>query len=128
MKTENAVLMRMARESLTGKWGLAIGTYLLYMFISCVLQIIPILGIIASLIISGPFALGLTYFTLSLSRNQDARLEQIFQGFNNFGTALGAGHVVLGSTAHRGDRIRWSGELGPGHGELVEWHRRRGVE
>jgi uncharacterized membrane protein len=90
MKTENVVLMQMARESLKGKWGLAIGTFLLYMLISVVLQMIPILGIIASLVITGPFALGLTYFTLSISRNQDAKLEQIFQGFNNFGTALGA--------------------------------------
>ena len=90
MKTENVVLMQMARESLKGKWGLAIGTLVVYFLIAVVLQIIPIVGPIASLIISGPFALGLAIFSLSISRNQDAKLEQIFQGFNNFGTALGA--------------------------------------
>lgn len=88
MKTENVVLMQMARESLKGKWGLAIGTFVVYMLIAVVLQIN--VGPIASLIISGPFALGLAIFSLSISRNQDAKLEQIFQGFNNFGTALGA--------------------------------------
>ena len=31
MKKENLVLMRMARESLKEKWGLAIGTYVVYM-------------------------------------------------------------------------------------------------
>ena len=90
MKNENVVLMQMARESLKGKWGLAIGTLVVYFLIAVVLQIIPIVGPIASLIISGPFAIGLAVFSLSISRNQDAKLEQIFRGFNNFGTALGA--------------------------------------
>lgn len=95
MKTENVVLMQMARKSLDGKWGLAIGTFVVYMVILVALQIIPIFGIIASLIITGPFVLGLVIFSLSISRNQDARLEQIFQGFNNFGTALGAYLLML---------------------------------
>lgn len=90
MKTENVVLMQMARESLKGKWGLAIGTFVVYLLITVTLQVIPIAGPIVSLIISGPFALGLAIFSLAISRNQEARLEQIFQGFNNFGTALGA--------------------------------------
>jgi uncharacterized membrane protein len=90
MKTENVVLMQMARESLKGKWGLAIGTFVVYMLVAAILQIIPIIGPIASLIISGPLALGLAIFSLSISRNQNAKLEQIFQGFSNFGTALGA--------------------------------------
>ena len=29
-------------------------------------------------------------FSLSLSRNENARLEQIFEGFRNYGTVLGA--------------------------------------
>jgi uncharacterized membrane protein len=90
MKTENVVLMQMAKESLNGKWGLAIGTLVVYILISVALQLIPFVGPIASLIISGPFALGLAYFSLSISRNQNPKLENIFQGFNNFGTALGA--------------------------------------
>jgi uncharacterized membrane protein len=89
MKTENVVLMKMALESLKGKWGLAIGTFVVYMLIICVPQIIPILGPIAILIITGPMVLGLTIFFLSISRNQEAKLEQIFEGFNNFGIALG---------------------------------------
>jgi uncharacterized membrane protein len=90
MKTENVVLMQMARESLKGKWGLAIGTFVVYSLIAVSIQRIPIVGVIASLLISGPFAIGLAFFSLSISRNQDAKLEQIFQGFKNFGTALGA--------------------------------------
>ena len=90
MKTENVVLMQMAKESLIGKWGLAIGTLVVYILISVALQLIPFVGPIASLIISGPFALGLANFSLSISRNQDPKLENIFKGFNNFGTALAA--------------------------------------
>jgi uncharacterized membrane protein len=34
--------------------------------------------------------LGAAMFSLSMSRGKEARLEQIFEGFNRFGTALGA--------------------------------------
>ena len=92
MKTENVVLMRMARESLKGNWGLAIGTFVVYMIIISAIQGIahhtPMVGLV-SLIIGGPFALGISIFSLALSRNTEARLEQIFQGFNDFGNTLG---------------------------------------
>jgi uncharacterized membrane protein len=90
METKNVVLMQMAKESLKGKWGLAIGTFVVYMLLATGPQIIPIAGSIGSLIILGPLTLGLAVFSLSISRNQDAKLEQIFQGFKNFGNALGA--------------------------------------
>ncbi len=90
MVKENKELMKQARESLSGKWGLAIGTFLFYMLIIGAVQIVPVAGPIASLIIAGPMALGIAIFTLTLARKQDARLEQIFEGFQNFGTALGA--------------------------------------
>jgi len=90
METENVVLMQMAKESLKDKWGIAIGTTLVYMIIVGSLSIIPIAGSIGTLIIAGPFAVGLAIFSLSISRNQETRFELIFQGFNNFATALGA--------------------------------------
>jgi uncharacterized membrane protein len=93
MKTENVILMKMARESLKGKWGLAIGTFVVYMLIlGCVqspARFFPPSGLL-SLIIGGPMAVGIAIFSLSLSRNQDAEIGQIFKGFLNFGTALGA--------------------------------------
>jgi uncharacterized membrane protein len=88
MKTENAVLMKTARESLKGKWGLAIGTFVVYMVIVSVANAVPHVGGLASLIISGPMGLGVAIFVLALSRNQDAKLEQLFKGFENFGTSL----------------------------------------
>jgi Predicted integral membrane protein len=83
---ENVVLMRMAKESLRGKWGLAIGTFLVY---ALIVGGGSFSGI-ATLIVGGPMTLGLALFSLSIARNQEARLEQLFKGFNNFGTSLGA--------------------------------------
>lgn len=90
MRTENAILMKMARESLKGKWGLAIGASLVYFLLVAGVQMIPRVGWIGSLLITGPMILGLTVFFLALSRNQDAKLEQLFEGFNNFGNSLAA--------------------------------------
>jgi len=87
---ENRDIMAAARQSLQGRWGLAIGTYLVYAIIVVAVSYIPVMGSLASLIISGPMVLGLCIFFLSLSRQGDPALEQIFQGFEKFGVALGA--------------------------------------
>lgn len=89
-KTANQYLMAQARESLRGQWGLAIGTYVVAQLILIVVQMIPKAGAIGVYIIGGPITLGLAIFALSLSRNQNPRLQQIFEGFQNFGVALGA--------------------------------------
>src|SRR5579872_3446015 len=87
METDNVVLMGMARASLKGKWGLAIGTFFIYTLILCCFGAIQKTGII-SLLISGPMALGAVTFSLSISRGEEAKLEQIFEGFRFFSKAL----------------------------------------
>ncbi len=87
--TENKILMTQARESLKGKWGLAIGTLVVYILILVPIQLIPFGGFI-SLFITGPFAVGIAIFALALSRSQDPKLSQVFQGFQKFWVALGA--------------------------------------
>lgn len=98
MTTENEILMKMAKESLTGKWGLAIGAYLVHILIICFLQLLteltPLAGLLL-LIIGGPLSLGISIFSLNISRNQEARLNQIFLGFDKFGTSLGAYLLML---------------------------------
>ncbi len=91
MSTKNAQLMTMARESLRGKWGLAIGTCFIYGLVISVSGV----AFIAPLIIGGPMMLGLAMFSLSLSRTNDPDLEILFKGFKNFGTALGAYLLML---------------------------------
>lgn len=84
MKTENKILMKQARESLAGKWGLALGTFFVYFVIVCILGGLKDVGPIVSLFISGPFTFGLCLFSLSISRNREAQLGQLFEGFKKF--------------------------------------------
>jgi len=73
MQTENVVLMQKAKESLHGKWGLAIGTFLVYMLMTGGIGAIKGIGGIVSLILSGPLMVGMAMFSLSIARNQEAQ-------------------------------------------------------
>jgi uncharacterized membrane protein len=89
MITSNKELMKMALDSLKGKWGLALGTYLLYGLIIGGASSIPRGGSLGGLIIGGPLMLGMIIFSLHLSRGQHARTKLLFIGFRRFGIALG---------------------------------------
>ena len=89
-KTANRDLMAQARESLRGQWGLAIGAFVIFALILNVVQFVPYIGSIGGIIIIGPMSVGMCIFALALSRNQNPRLPQIFEGFQKFGVALGA--------------------------------------
>src|SRR3989442_6973402 len=88
--TENRVLMAQARESLKGKWGLGVGTTVVFMLVMIAVQFIPVAGGIISLLITGPMSIGLAIFSLSLSRKQNAQLSPIFSGFRKLGVGFGA--------------------------------------
>jgi uncharacterized membrane protein len=101
MSTANVDLMRASRESLRGKWGIAILTFVIYTLLTATPGSARhngsflALGSVLTLIIAGPLALGAAIFSLTLSRGKEARLEQIFLGFNNFSTALVAYLLVV---------------------------------
>jgi uncharacterized membrane protein len=88
--TENRILMTRAREALKGKWGMAAGATLLYIVIIAIIQQIPKIGFLLSLLMTGPVALGFYTFIFSISRNQNAKIEQVFLGFQNLKTAINA--------------------------------------
>lgn len=88
MNTKNTVLMQMARESLKGKWTIAIPAFLIIFIISMVLGFIPLVGQIVSMLIAGPLVLGAAILSLNISRGQEVEVGQIFNGFNDFGRAL----------------------------------------
>ena len=88
--THNRDLMIMARESLRTHWGLGIGAMLLYQVIIQSISAIPFLGMIAIIVISGPMTIGLYLIFISLARRTKAGIDQLFSGFNRFGTALAA--------------------------------------
>ena len=87
-KTPNRDLMRQARESLTGYWGIALGAMIVYQLILGAVQ-----G--AQLVLGGPMMLGLSILFLSISRRTGSTFSQLFDGFSNFATALCAYLLTL---------------------------------
>jgi uncharacterized membrane protein len=84
--TENKVLMQQARDALKGKWGLAAGTYFVFILISVGLECIrfPKVGGVLSFIMTGPLNVGLAVFFLAISRNKEPQFSHLFDGFKNF--------------------------------------------
>ena len=98
--TRNQALMTLALQSLIGKWGIAIGAWLVF-FILTEFQIgwewqgddggnykvgLKIIG----LIIGGPLSLGYTTLILLIARKQEPNFSILFSGFKRFGTSLAA--------------------------------------
>lgn len=87
--TPNSELMRRARESLASRWGFGVGVMLLYYLVLVAANMVPAVGQIANLVISGPMMVGFCFVFLMLARRREVTVGQLFQGFNRFGTALG---------------------------------------
>ncbi len=81
MTTTNKILMSEARVSLKDKWGLAVGTNVVFFLISSI-------GNEVAIVIGGPMQLGLSIFSLNLARKKKAEFSQLFDGFKDFGNAL----------------------------------------
>ena len=96
----NQTLMTQALNSLKGKWGIAIGAWLVF-FILTEFQIgwewqgdhggnYKVALKIVGLIIGGPLSLGYTTLILLISRNQKPDFAILFCGFKRFGTSFAA--------------------------------------
>lgn len=90
MKASNSVLINQAKESLKGKWGLAFGGYVIYYLISTLTSSIPKVGLLVAFVIEGPFLMGIKTLSLSIARNKEGKIDQIFEGFKSFAKAIGA--------------------------------------
>lgn len=88
MVKENSVLIRESRDVLSGRWGLAVGVFFIYMVIIGALNGSHKSGSLLWLLLAGPFSLGAAIFSLALARREDASVGQLFKGFQNFGTAF----------------------------------------
>lgn len=77
-------IKRNAKQNLGGKWGLAIG---LFLITELLIGASAFIGV-GPLIVSGPLMLGFYTCYLKMQRNQDVEFEQLFSGFNNFATSL----------------------------------------
>ncbi len=87
---ENKILMKEAREALSGKWLLAIATTFVYGLIVGGIQgvgdrlIAEGVGSLFILIIVPPFSLGIIFFSLSIARGEEASFGQLFDGFSDY--------------------------------------------
>ncbi len=84
MATENSIIFNESRAALSGKWGTAILTFIVYFLVSMAAGLIPFGG----LVIGGPLALGMAIFALNVVRGREVAVGDIFRGFDNFGNAL----------------------------------------
>ncbi len=84
MLIENMQLMTNARELLRGRWGDAIAACIVFWAILVILNIIPVVGGIASLVITGPLSLGLYLFFIPYVRRETPRIAVVFEGFKTF--------------------------------------------
>ncbi len=91
---ENKILMKEAKKSLSGKWLLVIGTFLVYLVIIAfptaiikpyILQ--SILSLLQALSIPA-LMLGINIFSLSIARDEDASFEDLWTGFAEWWRAI----------------------------------------
>lgn len=88
--TPNHELRAHARRALAGNWTPAVVCTLLFILLSNVMgAILPLIGILAELIITGPLLLGYLGMYQRIRRLGRGMIEDLFKGFSRFGHALG---------------------------------------
>ena len=85
---DNKSIRAEARNRLSGNWGQPIGVFSIYLLITIVLQNIPLIGPIALIFVAGPLTLGFTIYFLKFLKNEESNLNQLFEGFKNYGSVL----------------------------------------
>ncbi|MDG2371321.1 MAG: DUF975 family protein [Flavobacteriaceae bacterium] len=101
MASTNLTHMRTAREKLKNNWSTAFLVGLSVMLPTFIAEIIPEIGIVdvggledaslqlISVLLASPLSLGFTIYALNLFRNGSANYNNVFDGFNSLGKALG---------------------------------------
>lgn len=90
--TKNIDLMRSAKASLSGKWGLSALTTLVMLLI---IDASAITGI-GPLLLTGPLTVGFILFLRSIvADKENAKLDTLFSGFNDFGRSFIAYLLVM---------------------------------
>ncbi|MDR1388652.1 MAG: DUF975 family protein [Treponema sp.] len=81
---KSAELRALARAQLKGTWLAAVVVCLVYSVILGLSSLI----VVGSLVLGGPLALGYAGYFLKKSRGEPAKLEDLFDGFEQFGSAF----------------------------------------
>lgn len=88
-KTTNAELRAMAREALDGNWSPGVLATFVLGIINQVMGFVPLIGLIAQYLLSGPFNLGLTKIFQETIRDHHSDVGVLFQGFSRFFQGVG---------------------------------------
>jgi uncharacterized membrane protein len=81
MASENNQLIDNAKQTLQGKWQLVILTFSVYLIVTLILVYLKYFGSFLSLLINGPFFIGLSIISLKIVRKQAYQTEDIWLGF-----------------------------------------------
>lgn len=84
----NSELKAAALAQLKGNWGNPILACLIYGLLLGGIGAIPYIGPIVSVVLAGPFTLGLCIYFIRFTRLDIPNLETIFDGFKNFSSAF----------------------------------------
>lgn len=86
---DNKAIRMEARRLLVGKWGKLALVWLILYAIYIVSSSFYQWSFILTLIIAGPFTLGIYNIFLKIWREEDFKIEEMFSGFKDFGRSLG---------------------------------------
>ncbi len=78
----------LARERLSGNWGKFALVYLIIGAATMAIGLIPFIGTVVEIILSGPIALGVTFCMIKLFQGESFILEDALEGFKNFVPAV----------------------------------------
>tara|TARA_Y100000748_G_scaffold278859_1_gene256849 strand:+ start:209 stop:811 length:603 start_codon:yes stop_codon:yes gene_type:complete len=98
MNKANAVLMLESRDLLKGNWGLPIAVTALCIVLGAGMQVLPVVGWIASIVIQPQIGVGASIFYLNFSREKEVNIEQLFITFkdiNRVGNIIGTYLLML---------------------------------
>lgn len=88
--TSRRELKGIAKQSLSGKWGFSIALILIILLLPSILNLIPLLGAIAVLILTPAITYVPQEFFLKVKRNNNVQVGDVFSAmFNNLGTYWG---------------------------------------
>jgi uncharacterized membrane protein len=88
MYTTNSILTAQACAALKWEWKTAIIAFVIYVAVSGLLSVIPILGWILALLTAGPLLVGFNKYFLRLYRQEETDFSQLFDGFSSFSSSL----------------------------------------
>ena len=72
-----------ALSSLNEKWGISVGCTLIFFVIGIALSLIPYIGNIASILVSGALSVGLCNFFLLVSKSENVEIDDLFVAFKS---------------------------------------------